>query len=272
MHLDVGRKFPVGEMSSIASLNRLQPAVAPYFHGSLDEIARPNLDNLPKFVRLVESSSETRSSNQRNMSSSPMLSLQQPVSLLQADEQRIAAEPLHAFAFYSSFWPSHPFLPPHRRLAEHIKDSEGTNLSAAINHIGSLYSFAHYEHLAASFVPPPPLDRPQNGFAVQSLILRAISSHMANDPQQGQMSLNAATDIALNIGLHRNDFAFSHGKGIHVIEESWRRTWWELYILNVMFAALNQTSNIRLRAVNADVPLPCEENRYRADDVGSRAK
>ncbi|KAL9124025.1 MAG: hypothetical protein Q9217_006603 [Psora testacea] len=129
-----------------------------------------------------------------------------------------------------------------------------------------MYASAQNEHLPAHPAPDPPLEYTHNGFAVQSLMLLAISYHMSNNPQQAQDSLDKATDIALNIGLHRNDFAVAHGNGVPSIEESWRRTWWELYILDVMFAALNQMTVMRLKATHADVSLPCEEHTYRNED------
>ena len=109
---------------------------------------------------------------------------------------------------------------------------------------------------------------PQNVFAVQSLILLAISSHMSNNPTQAQDSLHTAIDIALAIGLHRYDFDTSRGKESQVVAETWRRTWWELYILDIMFAGLNQTCDMRLKGVESHVLLPCEEAKYWNSNVG----
>ncbi len=168
---------------------------------------------------------------------------------------------------YLSFWPSHPFLPPHRCLEEHVSGSGGTSLIPVINYIGSIYNRARNDDVQALNPPQQLEDYPQNGFTVQALILLAISSHMSNIPTRAQAFLHTATDTALAIGLNRPDFATRQGKGNHALEESWRRTWWELYILDIMFAGLNQTSNIRLKDVHSDVLLPCEEGMYHNGDV-----
>ena len=181
-------------------------------------------------------------------------------------KQRPSLDPLYTSMFYSSFWPSHPFLPPNRDIEDHLRGSEETGLIHAINYIASLYVCAGNDQLRPLDFPQKLHQYPQNGFSVQSLILLAISSHMYNDHIQAQALLHTASDIAIGIELHRHEFSTSHGKGSHVMAETWRRTWWELYILDYMFAGLNQTSNMRLKGVVSDVLLPCEEEEYHSDE------
>lgn len=184
-------------------------------------------------------------------------------------EERPLIDPLYASAFYSSFWPSHPFLPSSRDIEDYLRGNEGTSLIHVINYIGSLYARAGNYQLQAMTFPERLHRYPQNGFAVQSLILLAISSHMSNNLAQAQEFLHTAIDIALAIGLHRHGFDTTHGQGSRAMTESWRRTWWELYILDIMFAGLNQTSNMWLKDVESDVLLPCEEAIYHNNDVCS---
>ena len=196
-----------------------------------------------------------------------VLPLKQYTRLQAGPEEPITLDHLYTSMLYASFWPSHPFLPPHRLLEEHLSGSAGTSLIPVINYIGSIYIRVRHDELQA-LTPPQPLEEyPQNGFTVQSLILLAISSHMSNNPTQAQAFLATATDTAIAIGLHRHDFATRHGKENHALEESWRRTWWELFILDIMFAGLNQTSSMRLKCVDSDVLLPCEEAMYHNSDV-----
>lgn len=182
-------------------------------------------------------------------------------------EERPAIDPFYTSVFYSSFWPSHPFLSSSRDIEDCLRGKEKTSLIHAINYIGSLYACAGNNQLRPLTFPQDLHAYPQNGFAVQSLILLAISSHMSNNPTQAQAFLHRAVDIALAIGLHRHDFDTSHEKRSHAMAESWRRTWWELYILDIMFAGLNQTSNMWLSGVESDVLLPCEEAAYSNGDV-----
>ncbi|KKY25919.1 putative c6 zinc finger domain containing protein [Diplodia seriata] len=97
---------------------------------------------------------------------------------------------------------------------------------------------------------------------VQALLLYAIGLK-AND--RGSMAddmLSKAIDIALAIGMNDREFAIRNGCGNRLLEESWRRTWWELYVADGFFAGVSQRTNFRLRDVPTDVPLPCEEVEY----------
>lgn len=47
-----------------------------------------------------------------------------------------------------------------------------------------------------------------------------------------------------------------------VLEESWRRTWWELYFLDGLLAGIQQRESFKLWSVECTVPLPCEEAEY----------
>ena len=178
-----------------------------------------------------------------------------------------APKPYYVSAFYSSFWPAHPFLPPMRHLEEHLEKSEGTGLSIIIDLIGSKYANLHYGRLGSLNDQQSLPQYPQSGPSVQALILLAIFYHMTNNKAEAQAALREAVRIALFIGLDKKTFAFDHGRGIPSIEESWRRTWWKLYILDVMFAALNQTSDLQLKGVLLEVFLPCEEATYRTEEA-----
>ena len=84
---------------------------------------------------------------------------------------------------------------------------------------------------------------------------------MSGDAPRGVNALSTAVDVALSIGLHQKTFATNNGQNSMVLEECWRRTWWELYVLDIQFAALNQ-QNRYLDGIETDMPLPCEEEDY----------
>ncbi|KAF4951166.1 hypothetical protein FGADI_7656 [Fusarium gaditjirri] len=54
----------------------------------------------------------------------------------------------------------------------------------------------------------------------------------------------------------------TNGQGILIIEESWRRTWWELYVVDALMSGVHQTNIFVLHDVPTDVGLPCEEDQY----------
>ena len=65
--------------------------------------------------------------------------------------------------------------------------------------------------------------------------------------------------------MHQHHFAILNGRGLVVLEESWRRTWWELYVISVFIARLHQISTFQLFEIVANVPLPCEEDNFRSE-------
>jgi hypothetical protein len=71
-----------------------------------------------------------------------------------------------------------------------------------------------------------------------------------------------AVDMALELGMNRQEFSVNNGEGCNVLEESWRRTWWELYVIDGLLAAIHQRNTFRLYNIPTDVPLPCEEVDY----------
>ena len=75
--------------------------------------------------------------------------------------------------------------------------------------------------------------------------------------------INQAIDLAMKLDMNSKNFAASYGMNNPVIEESWRRTWWDLYMIDGILASLNSVQHtFRLQHVQSNVPLPCEDNHY----------
>ena len=74
--------------------------------------------------------------------------------------------------------------------------------------------------------------------------------------------LTDAQELALELGMNNREFASMHGDGWPSLEESWRRTWWEMFVVDGMIAGVHQKSFFPMKDVTADVQLPCEEHEY----------
>jgi hypothetical protein len=74
--------------------------------------------------------------------------------------------------------------------------------------------------------------------------------------------MDAAIRIALDLTMFRRRFAVENGEGDAVLEESWRRTWWQVYISDAIFAAIRREAAFPTREVDVSVELPCEEEDY----------
>jgi hypothetical protein len=68
--------------------------------------------------------------------------------------------------------------------------------------------------------------------------------------------------MALRINMNSETFATSNGEGSAVLAESWRRTWWYLYLADGIFSGIRHRLSFMLRDIKSDVNLPCEDADY----------
>jgi hypothetical protein len=168
--------------------------------------------------------------------------------------------------YYQNFHAAHPILLPRRKLARHPNDRPAcAELATMI--IGSHYTpnAEHFRTSAVNYMLSHEL--PRQASTVQIYLLLFLVLHGQNEQVRAHELLNKAIDLALDLGMNRKSFAYENGEGNPHVEESWRRTFWEVYITNVMVAALHQAQTFRLRDVEIDVGLPCEERTYQHEDV-----
>lgn len=138
----------------------------------------------------------------------------------------------------------------------------------AIQYIGSFYFPSASTQLAQDALSQALHNTPlKDGYYVQAMLLLTIGLQIANRIDQANAVLGSTSDLALQIGMHRREFAWTHGNGSRVLEESWRRTWWELYVVNGMMSGMNQIQ-FNLWTVESDCLLPCEEHEYQSGVSG----
>ncbi|CAK7273944.1 hypothetical protein SEPCBS119000_005917 [Sporothrix epigloea] len=179
-------------------------------------------------------------------------------------------------AFYHYFYSGHPFVVPKDILLSLAKDRtlDISHLLAAMRYVGSLYidagpARAMFLDKAIQLAYLPTC--PQDGFLVQTLIMLIVGLDGSCEQERARQLLSDVERIATDIGLHQRDFAAANGRGNPIIEESWRRTWWDLYVVDGMVAGVHRATNFLLYDVRADVALPCEESQYAAGIIPSPA-
>jgi hypothetical protein len=170
-------------------------------------------------------------------------------------------------SFYHHFYAGHPFVLPKEFLLKLVKDGHDNldHLLAAIRYVGSLYvdagpARAMYldEAIRIAYLPTTP----QDGFLIQTLLLIIIALDGSCEQEKARNYLADCERIAIEIALNTRQFATANGRGNPVLEESWRRTWWDLYVCDGMIAGVHRITNFLLFDVPADVALPCEEHQY----------
>jgi hypothetical protein len=167
-------------------------------------------------------------------------------------------------AFYTFFFPPHPFLLPRVHMAEYLAKNHLPHLNLAVQYIGALYVTSanrqtYEDLLKAQFSDPSTLD---GGTHVQALLLLAIGLHVNDKEEDSCRYMYMAVNLALQLGMNDRLFALNNSDAHTMLEESWRRTWWELYVIDGMFAGTNPHYAMQLREVPATVGLPCEEVDY----------
>jgi hypothetical protein len=111
-----------------------------------------------------------------------------------------------------------------------------------MQYVGSLYASdipsSEYKKLAILQLELP--GPPSSGFNVQALVIAAIATHSEDEFERGRTILDRAIYMALEIRMNFSTFANSEEDP--VLAESWRRTWWGLYVADGGFATTSYPS------------------------------
>ena len=178
--------------------------------------------------------------------------------------------PLHASSklpelYYRYFHDAHPILIPQTHFNS-FSSTLPVAVTSVIEYIGSCYSSTVDRNALRNTVETNVFSasREKSGHTVQALLLLAIAQHSVDLAIQAVQTLDSAIDLALELGLNRDSFRCACCKDSPILRESWRRTWWELYVIDGIIAAVHMKDHFRLHAHENDVALPCEESVYRA--------
>ncbi|KAL4880525.1 hypothetical protein BJY04DRAFT_207971 [Aspergillus karnatakaensis] len=229
----------------------------------VDEVsAVHSTEALPDWIQAVLSS-EDSIDEIPNLDDNAIISLS--LELVTPD---VAYDPMIQL-YYQNFHPSHPIMIPRKALNTQICYLIPSHLIAIMRYIGAHYypepSLKDtFRQTAFSSLNDPTL---QAGFRVQALLLLAIVTHSHCDDETSHRLLQLAIDLALEIGMNTSNFASEHSYSHIVLKESWRRTYWELYVVDGLLSAFQEHSQFRLHRQQADVRLPCSEKMYTHDSV-----
>lgn len=175
-------------------------------------------------------------------------------------------------SYYYNSHATHPFVLPKDYLLRHIRESgqKLDHLLAAMRYLGSLYLDAG--PVRASYLDEAlrlcyATNTPKDGFLVQALLLLIVALDGNCQQDKARDLLADVERMAVEMGLNTRQFAALHGRGNPVLEESWRRTWWDLYVVDGMIAGVHRTTSFLLFDMAADVGLPCEESDYLSGSI-----
>ena len=171
--------------------------------------------------------------------------------------------------YYKHFHRCHPCVLPQHNLQEYYEQNPEqeslTLLVAIMRFIGSLYSHPDLVSQlrdkvtegfkAARGQPPDP-------FLALCHLLYSISLYWTAEKTKAREEIDAAIEIVLVLGMNHREFAAEHGRGDAVLQESFRRTWWQVFCIDAYYAAIKRSPTFPLCEVGTDTELPCEEDEY----------
>ncbi|KAM0717954.1 hypothetical protein Q7P37_006286 [Cladosporium fusiforme] len=165
--------------------------------------------------------------------------------------------------FYSRFYPTHPFLAPKPFYAAQAYPGY---LDLVVCFVGHHYceSFSNSAELTGAVSLVMAEVDEHTVHRVQALILYAIILHASHRPKEAGSCILRAARIALDIGLNEPAFARGHASDSPVAEESCRRTWWELHIVDVYLAAIHRQSTFATSSARSLPLLPSAQCLYEA--------
>lgn len=165
--------------------------------------------------------------------------------------------------FYRHLFGAHPFMVP---KAYYTAQNYPIYLDLVVCFAGQQYAPPTFEAEAlqsAVSLAMAGADE-QSSCRVQALILYAIVLHAHQKPKEAGECITRAVVLALQLGMNEASFARANAAESPVLEESLRRTWWELYTVDVYLAAIHRRPTFETAAAKSLPLLPCAQAVYEA--------
>ncbi|KAL1588605.1 hypothetical protein WHR41_02730 [Cladosporium halotolerans] len=181
-----------------------------------------------------------------------------PWSLRSSDRSRLLD------LFYTHFFRAHPFLVP---KAFYPAQKYPRYLDLTVCLVGLQYAKPALEDAAAlrdavSLAMAESDERAVH--RVQALTLYAIVLHSSQRPREAASCVGRAANIAISLGMNDPGFASTFARESPVLEESLRRSWWELFIVDVYTAAIHRHPAFQTSTASLQPLLPCAHTLYEA--------
>lgn len=172
--------------------------------------------------------------------------------------------------YYERFHPAHPFLIP-RKLYYQNPAILPEYLKGAMRLMASQYSPGlktdSYESVVETVLSD---DSSDSGFKVQAMMLIAMYSFASLEQETGAQVLEKAISMALRLGLNTLRF-----QDEPILEESWRRTWWDCFFVVALASSLDESQPLPLKQMrlmvssSADLPVPGHDDEYNEGRVSN---
>lgn len=170
-------------------------------------------------------------------------------------------------SYFEQFHPCHPFLLPRPQMMEVLRTRNLPHLVAAMEFMGSFYHPSSATTAALNTLNQMlPKVVVKDGFFVQASLLLVTGLQVSGRVQECSLVMASVLELAKQLGMDRREYAWVNGEGSPVMEESWRRTWWEVFTINGVVEGMNGV-NLSIYDENIGCLLPCEELEYATGQI-----
>ncbi|KAL2822420.1 hypothetical protein BJX63DRAFT_441109 [Aspergillus granulosus] len=175
-------------------------------------------------------------------------------------------------SYYKNFHRFHPFVLPQRHMIRHYQDpsiqASLQPLIAAMRLIGHIYASRewptdlkdHFELCCAQAGPSDPV-------IIQARLLYSIALFWYDHKNQAKSEFDNAIRLAMDLKICRDEFAARYATDDPVLAESWRRTWWMLFVIDAYYAGTLGAMEMQVVDIGATMKLPCEEDEYESGAI-----
>ncbi|KAL5051660.1 hypothetical protein BDW71DRAFT_57441 [Aspergillus fruticulosus] len=175
-------------------------------------------------------------------------------------------------SYYRNFHICHPFVLPRKHLATLYQDPARQHslaaLVAALRFMGNIYSSREWSiPLKDNIETALSLLSPTDAIQVPCRILYSVALFWYDYKADAKSQMDRAAQLAIDLQMFRPGFAASQGADDQVERETWRRTWWMLYILDAYYAGTLGTMNFRVMEIDVTAELPCDESDYESGNI-----
>ncbi|RYP65791.1 hypothetical protein DL769_006211 [Monosporascus sp. CRB-8-3] len=139
--------------------------------------------------------------------------------------------------YYDYFHAAHPCVLPRCALQQHCAryPAQFAPIVLVMQYIGSLFDTAvDSQPCRETARQALPLPHSRAGVLspheIQAMLLYSIAVYWSDEVKEGIEILGKVIHGALELGMHLEPFARKNGQEDPVLEESWRRTWWQIYV------------------------------------------
>ncbi|RYP21646.1 hypothetical protein DL765_002107 [Monosporascus sp. GIB2] len=139
--------------------------------------------------------------------------------------------------YYAYFHAAHPCVLPRWALQQHCAryPAQFTPIIVVMQYIGSLFDIAvdsqpHRETARQALPLSPSRKGVLSPHEIQAMLIYSIAVYWSDELEEGIRILGEVIHAAVELGMHLEPFARENGQEDPVLEESWRRTWWQIYV------------------------------------------